>query len=163
MLEGLASKKSYLIGLIVLQVLCAAVFLYDAVSDLVVDGLLNSFQTMIELIAACAMIGSVVVEFSALQKMQSQRTRLERSLQIAKGKMQTVIDTYFTDWGLTPAEMDVAILAIKGFSIAEISNLRQAQEGTVKTQLTSIYKKAGVTGRNQLGSLLIEDLMGTPL
>ena len=65
----------------------------------------------------------------------------------------------FDDWGLTPAEQDVALFAIKGMSTQEIAALRSTSEGTVKAQTNAIYRKAGVSGRPQLLSLFIEDLM----
>ena len=65
----------------------------------------------------------------------------------------------FEDWGLTPAEKDVALFAIKGLSTPEIATLRCTSEGTVKAQTNAIYRKAGVSGRAQLLSLFIEDLM----
>jgi DNA-binding CsgD family transcriptional regulator len=65
----------------------------------------------------------------------------------------------FEEWALTPAEKDVALFAIKGMSTSEIAGLRNTSEGTVKAQTNAIYRKAGVTGRAQLLSLFIEDLM----
>jgi DNA-binding NarL/FixJ family response regulator len=37
--------------------------------------------------------------------------------------------------------------------------LRQTSEGTVKAQTNAIYRKAEVSGRSQLLSLFIDDLM----
>ena len=65
----------------------------------------------------------------------------------------------FNAWGLTPAERDVALFAIKGLSTAEIAGLRGTSEGTVKAQSNAIYRKAGVSSRSQLLSLFIEDLL----
>jgi DNA-binding CsgD family transcriptional regulator len=163
MRTSVKTKKLYLIGLIIIQAVCALFFVYDASQDILEDGTIKSLYSVVEVLATLAMFAAMILEVSMLRGILQNQERMERSLQVAKGKLQDVINTYFADWGLTPAEMDVAILAIKGFSITEMSELRQAQEGTIKTQLTSIYRKAGVTGRNQLGSLLIEDLMGTPL
>lgn len=70
-----------------------------------------------------------------------------------------LLDERFSEWGLTKAEADVALFAIKGLSTAEIAGLRQTSEGTVKAQTNAIYRKAGVSGRSQLLSLFIEDLM----
>ena len=53
----------------------------------------------------------------------------------------------------------MALFAIKGLSTAEIAALRQTSEGTVKAQTNAIYRKAGVSGRSQLLSVFIEDLM----
>jgi len=74
-----------------------------------------------------------------------------------------VMEGHFRAWWLTPSEQDVATFTIKGCSIAEIAALRGSAEGTVKTHLNAIYRKAGVPGRGQLVSVLIEDLMGGPL
>ena len=70
-----------------------------------------------------------------------------------------VLAERFDEWGLTKAEKDVALFAIKGMSTAEIAGLRATSEGTIKAQTNAIYRKAGVTGRPQLLSLFIEDLM----
>ena len=53
----------------------------------------------------------------------------------------------------------MALFAIKGMSTQEIASLRATSEGTVKAQTNAIYRKAGVTGRPQLLSLFIDDLM----
>ena len=42
----------------------------------------------------------------------------------------------------------------------EIARLRETSEGTIKAQTAAIYRKAQVTGRPQLLSLFIEDMMG---
>jgi DNA-binding CsgD family transcriptional regulator len=155
--------KLYLAGLIALQGSCALFFSYDVVQDFL-DGNDGSLVYLVmECLATLALTAAAVLEFRLLQSLLHRHSTAERSLKIARGEMQEVVDTYFRDWGLTAAEADVASMTIKGFSISEISQMRQAREGTVKTQLTAIYRKAGVAGRSQLGSLLIEDLMGTPL
>jgi DNA-binding CsgD family transcriptional regulator len=73
-----------------------------------------------------------------------------------------VIEGYFDNWGLTPAEAEVAMLAMKGFDGAEIAEMRGAAKGTVRAQLTRVYAKAGVSNRAQLVSLLVEDLLERP-
>jgi DNA-binding CsgD family transcriptional regulator len=87
------------------------------------------------------------------------RNRAEESLRRASGDFMELLAERFTEWGLTPAERDVALFAIKGLSTAEIASLRTTSEGTVKAQTNAIYRKAGVSGRSQLLSLFIEDLM----
>ena len=70
-----------------------------------------------------------------------------------------VLQERMEEWALTPAERDVALFAIKGMSTAEIAVLRNVSEGTVKAQTAAIYRKAGVTGRPQLLSLFIDELL----
>lgn len=86
--------------------------------------------------------------------------RAESRLNFATGAFVELLNTRFNEWGLTLAERDVAIFAIKGLSVQDIAQLRATSEGTVKAQTGAIYRKAGVTGRPQLLSVFIEDLMG---
>jgi len=58
------------------------------------------------------------------------------------------------------AEADVAMLAIKGFEILGIAEMRSTAASTVRAQLTRVYAKAGVTSRSQLVCLFIDDLLG---
>ena len=71
-----------------------------------------------------------------------------------------MLNERFDEWGLTLAERDVALFAIKGLTVQDIARLRATSEGTVKAQTAAIYRKAEVSGRPQLLSLFIEDLMG---
>jgi DNA-binding CsgD family transcriptional regulator len=89
----------------------------------------------------------------------------EEKLRRASGVFMELLAERFADWGLTPAEQDVALFAIKGLSTQEIAQLRSTSEGTVKAQTNAIYRKAGVSGRPQLLSLFIDDLIrdDTPL
>ena len=57
----------------------------------------------------------------------------------------------------------MALLAIKGLSLAEIAAVRKTKDGTIKAQCNAIYRKAGVTGRTQLLSLFIEELLAEGL
>lgn len=66
----------------------------------------------------------------------------------------------FKEGELTAAEMAVALFAIKGLNVPEIAQRRETSEGTVKAQTAAIYRKSGVTGRPQLLSLFIDDMMG---
>lgn len=51
------------------------------------------------------------------------------------------------------------MLALKGFDIAEIAQLRGAAQGTVRAQMTSIYAKSGTSGRAQFAAFFVEDLL----
>jgi DNA-binding CsgD family transcriptional regulator len=83
----------------------------------------------------------------------------ERALGAARGDLARIIDAQFAEWGLTPAESDVGLLALKGLDLSEIAHLRGAAQGTVRAQLTRIYAKAGVSGRHQFAAWFVEDLL----
>jgi DNA-binding CsgD family transcriptional regulator len=85
--------------------------------------------------------------------------KVEDQLLLARGEFAALLEARFEQWGLTIAEQDVAMMGIKGFSIAEVAEMRGTSEGTIKAQNASIYRKAGVTGRNPLLVSLVEDLI----
>lgn len=151
-----------LIALILFQCFCTAFFVYDVTSDLD-EGLTSLFHMMPELAATVGLVIGVVFEVRALLDLLQRQARMERGLGVASGALNDLMEEYFSQWALTPAEQDVATFTIKGCSIADIAQMRGSAEGTVKTHLNAIYRKAGVQGRGQLVSVLIEDLMNAPL
>ena len=116
-------------------------------------------REMIEIGAAVGLILGVVLGAVALVRTQARSARVEKQLRAAAGAFADLLDERFTEWGLTPAERDVAWFAIKGMSTQEIAALRNTSEGTVKAQSNAIYRKAGVSGRYQLLSLFVDELM----
>jgi DNA-binding NarL/FixJ family response regulator len=62
-------------------------------------------------------------------------------------------------WQLTPAESEIGLLLLKGFSHQEIANLRTVSERTVREQARALYSKAGLTGSTALSAFCIEDLL----
>jgi len=90
---------------------------------------------------------------------QKQMRRADWALLIISGEFSKVVQEYFDTLKLTAAKNEVVWFIVKGMSISEIANLRGLREGTIKVQGTAIYKKAGVTGKSRLVSLLVEDLL----
>ena len=115
-----------------------------------------------EIGAAVGLILGTVLGGVALRRSHRRTVEAEARLRAASGAFMDLLEERFAAWGLTPAERDVALFAIKGMSTPEIARLRSTSEGTVKAQTAAIYRKAGVTGRPQLLSLFIEDLMAGP-
>lgn len=113
----------------------------------------------LELGAALGLVLGLAMGTMLLYRSMRDQRRAEERLRLASGAFMDLLRERLEDWGLTPAEKDVALFAIKGLSTAEISALRGTSEGTIKAQTNAIYKKAGVNGRPQLLSLFIDDLM----
>ncbi|MGY6548402.1 MAG: helix-turn-helix transcriptional regulator [Roseinatronobacter sp.] len=116
-------------------------------------------RELLEIGAAIALLIGLVLSVLLLVHSQAQLGQAQARLQRAASDFTTVLEQYFTQWGLTPAERDVAFFVLKGFSITEIARFRSTSEGTVKAQTNAIYRKAGVTGRGQLMSIFIDDLL----
>lgn len=144
------------------QLLCAAFFLSDiliTVLALPIGPIDWHYREIIEVGAALGLIVGVIVGAYALRAAYRRTARVETQLRAASGAFMDVLSDKFEDWALTPAERDVALFCIKGCSTSEIAQLRSTSEGTVKAQTNAIYRKAGVSGRPQLLSLFIDDLM----
>ncbi|MCB1388802.1 MAG: helix-turn-helix transcriptional regulator [Rhodobacteraceae bacterium] len=149
---------------LLVQALCTVFFVSDIVASVL--GLRDvpiAWQTreLLEIGAALGLVlglalGALAL-FEARREVRTTRMRLRR----AQGAFQDLMDERFTEWGLTAAERDVALFAIKGLNTAEIAAVRGTSEGTIKSQSNAIYRKAGVGGRAQLLGLLIDDLTGT--
>lgn len=155
-----------ILAVLALQLLCAFFFVSDIVFS--VFGLRTqpiAWQTreILELGAALGLVLGSVLGAIAFSRSRKRQRHAEAQLRVASGAFMELLEERFEDWALTPAERDVALFAIKGLSTQEIAAMRSTSEGTVKAQTNAIYRKAGVSGRPQLLSHFIEDLMGDGL
>ncbi len=147
-----------------LQVVCAVVFASQTFSALIGFAPFPwRLREAIEIGTAFGLLLGALLGGVMLRQSLKRTEAVEAQLRAVSGAFMDLLEERFADWGLTPAERDVALFAIKGMSTAEIAELRQTSEGTVKAQTNAIYRKAGVSGRPQLLSLFIDDLMQGPL
>lgn len=152
--------------LFVVQALCALFFVSDIVMSMFgiyPVPLSWSSREVLEIGAAIGLVLGLVFGALALRRSLKELNLARARLRRASTAFMDIMAEHFDDWGLTPAERDVALFAIKGMSTQDIATLRKTSEGTVKAQTNAIYRKAGVTGRPQLLSLFIDDLMGEPI
>lgn len=158
-MERPASTRSLLLALAAaLQAGCGLLLLVDIVSELPEfrdDAMHGALDVAI---LATLLLGSLLIA-NEFRRLRARNQRMESGLMAASGAFAELLEAAFAGWGLTPAERDVALLAIKGFSIAEIAALRDARQGTVRAQCAAVYRKAGVSGRPQLLSHFIDDLL----
>lgn len=153
-----------LAALILAQGACAGFFFWDVLLD---SAQLNGVfpldpHFIIETAAALGLIAGIAVEVQVLFRLLARKAHLERQVSLAQTAFHDVIEAHFERWALTAAEADIAWFSVKGLSIAEIARLRGSAEGTVKSHLNAIYRKADVPNRGALLSLLIDDLMEGP-
>ena len=148
------------LAVVAVQVVCAVLFTFQIASS--VFGFAPYAWQLYELIEIGAALGLLlgsVLGLMALRRTMARNALVEDQLRLASGAFMDVLEERFAAWDLTPAERDVALFAIKGMSTQEIAGLRGVSEGTVKAQTNAIYRKAGVSGRMQLLSLFIDELM----
>lgn len=156
------NNRYFVASVLVVQVLCAAFFVSEiviSVLGLPIAPISWTFVELIEIGAAVGLLLGVIVGAMALQQAQARSAKAEEALRRARSAFRDILDERFAEWGLTPAERDVAMFAIKGFSTQDIADFRGVSEGTIKAQTNAIYRKAGVSGRSQLLSLFIDELV----
>ncbi len=148
--------------LLFVQIVCAGFLVGGTVLTLlgVEHRPLNwELRELLEIGATLGLVFGAVLGAIVLNRGLRRQKRAEDQLRQVSGAFMELLHSRFRDWGLTSAERDVALFAIKGLSTPEIAALRGTAEGTVKAQTNAIYRKSGVNGRPQLLSLFIEDLM----
>ncbi|WP_321336131.1 helix-turn-helix transcriptional regulator [Breoghania sp.] len=146
-----------LAALLVFQMTAAIFFVADALADLI--NAPASPESALEALVSVALGVGVALGIWQLRLTLRRMRAQDRALDSARGSLAQVIDTQFSQWRLTPAEQDVGLLALKGLDVAQIAEIRGAASGTVRAQLTSIYAKAGVSGRAQFAAWFVEDLL----
>ena len=160
--KGRGISTGVILTVLVIQSLCAFFFVADILSSVIgfsTTPINWHIREYIEIGAALGLVIGLVLGAVVLRNMLQRSRAMERQLRAASSAFMDLLQERFTAWHLTPAERDVALFAIKGLSTQDIAQLRSTSEGTVKAQTTAIYRKAGVTGRPQLLSLFIDDLM----
>ena len=150
----------------IVQVACAIFFVSDVligIFGLRLQPTSWRFRELLEIGAAIGLTLGAILGALALRRSVRSQKHAEDQLRLASAAFMELLEERFADWALTPSERDVALFAIKGLSTQEIATLRRTSEGTVKAQTNAINRKADVTGRPQLLSLFIDDLMGDGL
>ncbi|MCR9256762.1 MAG: helix-turn-helix transcriptional regulator [Alphaproteobacteria bacterium] len=159
--DPLGGKTTVLAALLVVQSLAAVFFLGDVIADISLVGF--DAHTVVEAMVALALVLGVGFGVLEMRRTIDRVRRSEEALSVASGAFAEVIDGYFHRWDLTPAERDVALLALKGFDVSEIAAMRKVAGGTVRAQLAKVYGKAGVSNRTQLLSIFLDELLGGPV
>jgi DNA-binding NarL/FixJ family response regulator len=93
-----------------------------------------------------------------LETQREARRFREEAREVLRG-LGEAIDQQFTRWGLTPAEREVGLLLLKGFSHKEAADLRKTSETTIRQQALAVYRKAGLHNRAELSAFFLEDLL----
>lgn len=159
--SALNRTASILTLIVALQLLAALFFLADAAHDIGEDGLGSHLTT--EIGAVLALFAGILFGALHIRALVLRARADETQIAAARGVLAELIRHRFAEWRLTPAEADVALFALKGCDIADIAMFRGSAEGTVRAQLTKVYRKAGVHNQSNLIALFIDELIDPEL
>ncbi len=93
----------------------------------------------------------------AVALVEAEQWRSE-SRELMKG-LGVAIEKQFARWELSRAEAEVGLMLLKGLSHKDIARLRNTSERTSREQARALYRKAGLSGRSELSSFFLEDLL----
>ncbi|MBT4687659.1 MAG: helix-turn-helix transcriptional regulator [Rhodospirillaceae bacterium] len=156
-----AFEVQSLVALFVVIAICEFFFLLDVFADIFHIDIAAPWieHSTIELISTVTLAFALGAIGLQIMRLLREHRDARASVQVASGELLAVIHEKFDTWKLTPSEHEIALLLIKGFSTQEISDIRDTRPGTVKSQSSAIYQKAGVAGRNELAAYFVEDLL----
>lgn len=90
-----------------------------------------------------------------------QQLKMEQ-LKFRQGLTQA-IEKQMKDWCLSPSEVEIGFLLLKGLSNKEIAEVRSTSESTVRLQCSAIYKKSNLSSRSELAAYFLEDMLFEPV
>lgn len=147
-------------AIVAVQVMATVYFVLDGFGDAVAQLRTGpTAEVIMECFVALALAAGVALGVRYVARLRADLLRQEAALSIARGALAEHLRLKFAGWRLSPAEADVALFALKGFQIAEIAKLRGSALGTVRSQLSQVYAKAGVASQSMLLSLFLDELL----
>ena len=134
-------------------------FAYDLTADVLLEGEFGSLHFIIESFVFVGITVALVIGTRDLRGLRESLRREAERNRAFSGKLAAVIDERMEEWRLTGSEKDVAWMIIKGYRFAEIAEARGSKESTCRLQATSLYAKAGVSGRVEFVAEIIQPLL----
>lgn len=154
-----------MVALSVIQLACAAAFGVDLLLEFPDPRLWASLEgpDLVHLLSETVLLVMLVIGFSlarfALRQIGRERDKAQTDLRSLRGDFDKILHQYFDLWNLTPAQRDVALLTLRGETIAEIARARGCADGTVKAHLSAIFRAAGVGTRAGLVGFFMEEFL----
>jgi DNA-binding CsgD family transcriptional regulator len=157
-----------------LLVLALASIIAGGTLDLVLDNPTDwlSFHVIVEtLMIAGALVMATTLwlgwwraeqSVAQLRRSLDQRAEWDSWREQARPALQGLaeaVNRQFGEWGLTPAEREVAMLLLKGYSHKQVAQATHRNERTARQHASAAYHKAGLSGRAELAAYFLEDLM----
>jgi len=148
------------LAIVTVQAIAAIYFVVDGIEDTLAQLRTGvTAEVIMECLIAMALLLGIVFGLHYARQLLRDARRQAAILHAARGAMTDLITQRFAEWDLSRAEAEVALFALKGASIADIARMRGAAEGTVRSQLSQIYAKAGVRNQPMLMAAFIDELV----
>ena len=136
-------------------------FIYNLAADALLEGEFGSPHFIIELLVFIGVSMALVVGARDLRRLRARLAGETRRNRALAGAIAQNINEQMDEWRLTRSEKEVAWFIIKGYRFAEIAGARGVKESTTRLQATSVYAKAGVSGRAEFVAETFQPLLAT--
>ena len=151
-----------LFTILIAQVCLTSLFIFKIIADLFAIPLKFipwSVMEILEISTSFGMLLGVFTTFLLVSKGQKRIDLVEKKVDAASANYNNFLKVQFEEWGFSPTEKSIAIFVTKGFSNIEIARLRGTTESTVKSQMSTIFRKSGTSSRSQLVTWMLEDVI----
>ncbi len=152
--------------IVVFQLICGVILVFDvggeihaALLDDEPTGAFMLFHLWTEVFATVLMGAAFVLSFRQLRAHRHALAQAKGRIDAVRDNFAELVGARFREWGLSPAEFEIALLTVKGLRIAEIARLRDSRESTVKSHLSAIFRKADVSSRTELLAKFVDDFL----
>lgn len=151
---------------LVLEAVCLAILIVDVGGEIhvmLLPGAETSLWGIIhvasEVVATIGLVLAILMTVHYLRRIKSRFMAETELLHALRGAFDDFLSRRFAEWGLSAAERDVALLTVRGLKIVEIADMRRTQAGTIKAQLSRIFRKSGVSSRTELVARFIDEFL----
>ncbi|MDE0112733.1 MAG: helix-turn-helix transcriptional regulator [Albidovulum sp.] len=147
--------------MIMLGTIAAAIlfFVYDLYVDAFIEHEYLTFHFIVESVVFAGVSIALLAGIRDLLRLRTRLAREEKRLDVFSRALAESIDMQMGEWQLTPSEKEVAWLVVKGYRFSEIARARGVKENTARLQASSLYAKAGVSGRSEFVAEIIQSLL----
>lgn len=150
--------------LMAIQVGCMALFLTDILYEIHLSGIdralvMSPVHLATEVGSLILLVSGFVIAHALLRQTRHDVEEKTRQLGSLRGHFDVILTDSFRAWGLSTAEADIALLSIRGLKISEIAQMRHTAEGTIKAQLSAVYRKSGIDSRTELLAHFMDEFL----
>jgi DNA-binding CsgD family transcriptional regulator len=163
---SLLGNRRFLVTVAAIQAFCGATFAVDILYESHIEFLnesrisaVEAFHLAIEALAVALLFLGYFLAQRQIARLVSQDAEMTFKLDCLRGQFDRILGASFDRWRLSMAERDIALLSLRGVSIAEIARMRDTREGTVKAQLSAVYHKAGFANRQELLAFFMDEFL----
>jgi len=112
-----------------------------------------------EIVAVISLVIGIFEVLNKVRYLEIEKLRQTNQLKHLREDFDELVHRKFSNWGLSPAERDVALMMLRGLTVEQISEIRDVSKGTIKVQSHKIMQKADVGSRVEFMSIFLDDFI----